>query len=133
MRLARLESARQRSELALDVEIEDLFHPSSAERIRSLEVIPGYGFDRMMIDRGCNGRLRSIHGTPYLVALEDERPSSNPEELCNSYLSSWGDLWELGEDGMDLMLERLKIDDMGGTHCIYRQTFTTFHSIGRVS
>jgi hypothetical protein len=120
--VARLREVRRREGLAPTIDLDDLFRPEAREALSSLESLPGYGIDNMMMRRGCTGRIRSIHGTPYLVALDEARRKLDPESLCDAYLEEWSELWELGEEGMRLERTRLKLGDRGDAHCSYRQT-----------
>jgi hypothetical protein len=84
---------------------------------RSAEGLPA----SMTVSHGCCFQLRRIFGDPYLISVHPEEDT--PDARCEQFIADWGDMWAMGGDGMALAHERTKLDNLGGAHCIYQQTY----------
>jgi bacillolysin len=98
---------------------------STYDRTRASEFVtaPGFDLDGLSVVRSPRGQIKRISGWPYLVELAPSKEVGPSSDMCDEFLQRWGGLWGLPAPGVALRRERSKQDNLGGLHCLYRQTF----------
>jgi Zn-dependent metalloprotease len=114
---AALETLRQAREAAGLVPKFDRSRPDA------FQPIPGFGPDGLIVSRSPRGQINRIFGWPFLVEVAGPVTMDQPTERCRAFLQQRGDLWNLGSPGVALQHDVTKRDDLGGAHCVFRQTF----------
>jgi bacillolysin len=97
---------------------------STYDRTRASEFVtaPGFDLDGLSVVRSPRGQIKRISGWPYLVELAPSKEVGPSSDMCDGFLQRWGGLWGLPAPGVALRRERSKQDNLGGLHCLYRQT-----------